>query len=172
MLAVVVTVAGTGCASGGRSAQASLDSEPRPSTRSELDDPGGDPDDGPDDTVPEYGMPELTVPDLSVPDLSVPDLSIPGAEATEQCMDLTEAYVELVVLSYDSNAEAKAPALVDTLAAEAPRNVVPSLEYIRDAVVDASDDGALGATTLFLDADFNKANETVLDWLAGVCQPG
>ena len=160
------------CAAGGRSAHASLDSEPRPATRSELDDPSGEP----DDTVPEYGMPELTVPDLSlpdlsVPDMSVPDLSIPTAEATEQCMDLTEAYVELVVLSYDGDAAAKVPALFETLAAEAPRDVVPSLEYIRDAVIDASDDGALGATTLFLDAEFNKANEAVLDWLADVCQP-
>lgn len=158
---------GSGCATGGRSAHASLDSEPRPATRSELDNPRG----GPDDTVPEYGMPELTVPDLSVPDLSVPDLSIPYGEATQQCLDLTEAYIELVVLSYDGDAAARAPALFETLADEAPRDVLPSLEYVRDAVIDASDDGALGATTLFLDADFNKANEAVLDWLADVCQP-
>lgn len=158
---------GSGCATGGRSAHASLDSEPRPVTRSELDDPSG----GPDDTVPEYGMPELTVPDLSLPDLSVPDLTVPTAEATQQCMDLTEAYVELMVLSYDGDAAARAPALFETLADEAPTGVLPSLEYIRDAVVDASDDGALGATTLFLDAEFNKANEAVIEWLADVCQP-
>ncbi len=162
------------CAVDERSAHASLESEPRPS-RSEsggTGEPGapGEPS-GPDDTVPEYGTPDLTIPGVSIPDLSIPGSGAPGLEATQQCLDLTEAYVQLIMLSYDSDAADKAAELFDTLAAEAPSDVVGHLEFIRDAVIDASDDSVLGATTLFLDEEFNRANEAVINWLAEVCQP-
>lgn len=162
-----------GCADGNQSASASLDSEPRPRGGSELE--GGSGSDHPDQTVPGYGTPELTIPDVSIPDLSVPEVPVPdfpGIESTQRCLELTEAYTQLTIAALDKNAATTVPELFEVLAAEAPDDIMDDLEYVRDAVVEASDGSLFDAGALYLDDRFNRANEVIFDWLMRTCEQG
>lgn len=171
--AVLMSLAAGGCVGGNQSASASLDSEPRPGKESELD--GGTDPDRPDQTVPGYGTPELTIPDLSSPNLSVPEIPVPdfpGVESTQRCQELTEAYLQLTIAALDSNASTTVPELFEVLAAEVPDDVRDELEYLRDAVIEASKGGAIEAGALYLDDQFNHANEVIFDWLIRTCEQG
>lgn len=151
---VALTAAATGCAIGGDAAavSASLESAPRPSA-TELPPPGGG---------------EVLPPDLTLPDVSIPE-SLPGAEELQECVQLTSAYSEVVVLAFSGDDEGKLPGLFDLLDAAAPDDVRDDLAVVRETVTEASQGGLIDATGALLDEDFTEANTVVVEWLAEYC---
>jgi hypothetical protein len=115
--------------------------------------------------------PEVTTelpPELSIPDVSIPD-GIPGADELQQCVDLTEAYSEAVVLAFSGDEDGRLPSLFDQLAAAAPADVRDDLATLEQLATEAAEGGLLDATGTVLGDEFNEANTVVVDWLAAFC---
>lgn len=167
---LVVAVAATaGCVpgSGDEVATASMQSGPRPA--GELDrEPG--PDDelapgGPSDP----GDPEL--PDLGLPDLEMPDLGVPDVPdgLSEDCVELTFAYTELVALALAGDPNDEIDGLVDQLLEQAPEDLHADIEVVRATVTEAAGAGLFDAGRALLSDEFIAANERITEWLSTRC---
>jgi hypothetical protein len=150
---VLACAALAGCGGADR-VSASLESPPRPP----APEPGGG--EGPSGALPDE-LPGLE--DLELPDVLVDD------EAFQRCLDLTEAYTEVVVLIYTGDPEGSSAALFDRLREQAPSDVVDDLDVLEELVRSAGDGGLLDAAGRVLNEDFDTANSAVVDWITQVC---
>jgi hypothetical protein len=107
-------------------------------------------------------------PGVSIPDVSIPD-DVPGAAELQECVDLTAAYAEVIVLALSGDDQGQLPVLFDQLEAAAPEDVQDDLAVVRRTATEAAGGGLIDATGALLDQEYIDANNAVLDWLATAC---
>ncbi len=105
---------------------------------------------------------------LDLPDLTLPE-GLPDAESFEECLELTEAYTEAVVLAFTGDTDGRAPELFAQLRAAAPEDVQDDLAVLEELVAEAAEGGLLDAAGTALSEEFNTANEAVVSWLTTSC---
>lgn len=143
------------CAGGDVAAvSASLESAPRPAA-TEL----------PEELE---GLEDALPPGMTLPDVSIPE-GVPDADELQECVDLTAAYAEVIVLALSGDDQGELPTLFDQLEAAAPDDVLDDLAIVRRTATEAAGGGLIDATGALLDQEYIDANNAVLDWLAAAC---
>lgn len=157
------------CGAGGAAAVSqSLESDPRPTPELAPEPQPGGP--GPEDLPGLDDLPE-DLEDL-VPDLSVPELD---TGAVGECLDLTSAMTEVMVLPFTGDPEGRLPGLLDELEAGLPADLQDELDVVRSTVEDVSGDSLLEVSGAMLSQDFVDASGAILEWTTSRCeaaQPG